>query len=100
MGERPEKCTLGWLLREEDLVPFFSECSNSGRLQLSGPLKFRKGKRKKIELVFKEEKKATNAPTLAKIKSHPPKTVRKMFLSFKKQKGVGMSMGHRPWNDY
>lgn len=64
------------------------------------PIKIQEGKKEKIELVFKEEKKATNTPTLAKIKSHPLKTIRKMFLSFKKQKGVGMSMGHRPWNDY
>lgn len=52
------------------LYLFFSECSNSGRLSLSGPLKFRKEKRKKLK-PFQRGKKTTNTPTLAKIKSRP-----------------------------
>lgn len=94
--ERPGKFTPGWLSREEFLVPFFSECSNPGRLLLSGPLKFRK---EKDWTSFQRGKKDNKHTHSAKIKSHPKKTFMKMFLSFKNPTGVGMLLGHRPRGD-
>lgn len=74
------------------LYLFFSECSNSGRLWLSGPLKFRKEKRKKKIASFKEEKDNKHTHSWEN-KIHPQKTSLKIYLSFKKQKRIGMWMG-------
>ena len=82
-------------LERKIMYLFFSDCSNSGRFLLADPLKFRKEKRKNLNSISKKKKDNKHTHS-CKNKIPPQKTFMKMFLSFKKQKGVGMQMGRRP----
>lgn len=77
---------------------FLSECSKSGRILLSGPLKIRKGKRGTNEIVSKRKKDNKHTHS-CKNKTLPQKAFMKMYLSCKNQEGVGMSLGRRPRDD-
>lgn len=66
---------------EEDHVPFFffSWLFKFWQIPTFRPIKIQEGKKKKIEIDFKEKKKTTNTPILAKIKFHPKKPLWKCF---------------------
>lgn len=76
---------------------FFSECSNSGRLLLSDPLKFRKGKTKKIETVFKDEKENNKHTHSCKNKIPPQENPYENVFELLKTEGVDVSVGHSLW---
>lgn len=60
-------------LEKKIMYLFFFFLTKFWQIPTFRPIKIQEGRKEKIEIDFKEEKKTTNTPILAKIKFHPKK---------------------------